>query len=481
MGESIQEAWVRYQAERIVHWDNVAAKMDQSARWRGQYHQRLRDVYRSLVPPGRRLLEIGCAQGDLLSSLDPGFGVGVDLSEEMVTRARRSHPGLQFRQADAHRIDFNERFDMVILSDLVNELWDVQAVFHQVEQIASPGTRIIVNFVSHLWGPLLAIAESAGQSGPQLQQNWLTIQDVSALLSLANFEIIRHRREILLPVRLPFLSTIANRFLVKLWPFEQLAMTNVLVARPTGARRSSDGGKPSVSVIIPARNEAGNIAALFARVPELGSATELVFVEGGSQDNTYETIARTMAEYPTRQSSLLRQPGTGKGDAVRLGFAHASGELLIILDADLTVAPEDLPKFVDVLLSGKADFVNGCRLVYPMEGQAMRFLNLVANKFFSVAFSWLLGQPIKDTLCGTKALWKSDYEAIAANRSYFGDFDPFGDFDLLFGAAKLNLKIIDVPVRYRDRTYGTTNIHRWTHGALLLKMTIFAARKLKFV
>jgi hypothetical protein len=116
-----------------------------------------------------------------------------------------------------------------------------------------------------------------------------------------------------------------------------------------------------------------------------------------------------------------------------------------------------------------------------MDEKAMRFLNLCANKAFALLFSWLLGQPVKDTLCGTKVLTKSNYQKIAENRSYFGDFDPFGDFDLLFGASKLNLKIQDLPVRYRERVYGQTNIQRWKHGWLLLEMVAFAAAKLKFV
>ena len=223
-------------------------------------------------------------------------------------------------------------------------------------------------------------------------------------------------------------------------------------------------------MIIPARNEAGNIPDIFARTPDMGEGTELVFVEGHSRDNTYAAIEAAIAAHPERCCQLLRQTGVGKGDAVRLGFARARGEMLMILDADLTVPPEDLPRFYEALRSGKGEFINGVRLVYPMEKQAMRFLNLLGNKFFSLAFSWLLGQPIKDTLCGTKVLWKRDYEAIAANRAYFGDFDPFGDFDLIFGAVKLNLKITDLPIRYRERTYGTTNIQRWKHGWLLLKM-----------
>jgi glycosyltransferase involved in cell wall biosynthesis len=236
----------------------------------------------------------------------------------------------------------------------------------------------------------------------------------------------------------------------------------------------------TVSIIVPARNEAGNIEEIFRRVPDLGVETELVFVEGHSRDGTFEAIEAAMAAHPERPCQLLRQTGEGKGNAVREGFARARGDVLMILDADLTVPPEDLPRFYAALVSGKGEFINGVRLVYPMEAEAMRFLNLLGNKFFSWAFSFLLGQPVKDTLCGTKVLWRSCYEAIAANRAYFGDFDPFGDFDLLFGAAKLNQKIVDLPIRYRERRYGATNIRRWKHGLLLLRMVAFAAGRLKF-
>ncbi|HET9788586.1 MAG TPA: glycosyltransferase family 2 protein, partial [Pyrinomonadaceae bacterium] len=302
--------------------------------------------------------------------------------------------------------------------------------------------------------------------------------DIGGLLALADFEVIRHREEILVPLRLPPVSTLGNRYLARIWPLNLFALTHLLVARPTKALQRP---APRVSVIVPARNEAGNIAAIFDRTPKLGSATELIFVEGGSRDDTYARIEREIAARPGQSCKLLKQTGKGKGDAVRLGFAHASGEILMILDSDLTVPPEDLPRFVDALTSGKADFANGSRLVYPMEKEAMRFFNLVGNKLFSLAFTWLLGQPIKDTLCGTKVLWREDYEEIAANRQYFGDFDPFGDYDLLFGAARLNLKIMDVPIRYRDRTYGATNINRWSHGWLLLRMVSFAARRIKFI
>jgi glycosyltransferase involved in cell wall biosynthesis len=257
-------------------------------------------------------------------------------------------------------------------------------------------------------------------------------------------------------------------------------MTNFLIARPA-ARRREPQPEPRVSVIVPARNEGGNIADIFARLPWMGKETELIFVEGHSTDDTVARIEAEIKTHPERKSRLLHQTGKGKADAVRLGFSAATGDILMILDADLTVPPEDLERFYHALVTGKGDFINGVRLVYPMERRAMRFLNLVGNKFFGLAFSWLLGQPIKDSLCGTKIMWKRDYDLIAANRHYFGDFDPFGDFDLLFGAAKLTLKIVDLPIRYRERTYGTTNIQRWRHGLLLLQMVAFAARRIKFV
>ena len=177
----------------------------------------------------------------------------------------------------------------------------------------------------------------------------------------------------------------------------------------------------------------------------------------------------------------MQQSGRGKGDAVRKGFAEARNDVLVILDADISVPPEEVPQFVRALECGHGEFINGSRMVYPMDKRAMRFLNLLANKFFGYAFTFLLGQRFRDTLCGTKVISRRDYERLAANRSYFGDFDPFGDFDLLFGAARLNLKIVDIPVHYKERIYGETNISRFSHGWLLLKMCAFAARKIKFV
>ena len=461
---------------RRSHWDAVARKRDS---WRGMglwYHRRLEQIYRFLISPGERVLEIGSGTGDLLKAVLPKTGMGVDFSAEQVTRARERYPEIEFIQADAHDLSAIEgRFDAIILSDLINELWDVQRVLEQIKPLCTSRTRIIINFHSRFWEIPLEITQLLNLATPTLAQNWFTRQDVVNMLNLSGFETIRSWKEILLPLPL---GGFFNRFLVRFWPLSEFALVNFLVARPHPALVH---GEPVVSVVIPARNEAGNIKAIFERVPPMGRDTELVFVEGHSRDNTYTAIEREIAAHPATPSMLLQQAGIGKADAVRTGFEHASGDILMILDADLTVPPEDLPRFYKALVSGKGEFINGVRLVYPMEEQAMRNLNFLGNKFFSVAFSWLLGQPIKDTLCGTKVLWKKDYEVIAANRSYFGDFDPFGDFDLIFGAAKQNLKIVDLPIRYRERTYGSTNISRWKHGILLMRMVAFAARRIKFV
>jgi len=456
-------------------YEKRAASRDQElAR---HYQTLLQRFYRFLVPPGIRVLELGCSSGELLASVEPSRGVGVDFSPAIIDRARRTHPGLEFHVADVTKFSGAETFDYILMSDLANDLPDVQEMLSVARKLASPQTRLALNFFNNLWRPILDLAEKIGAKAPTPQQNWLSTSDMKNLLHLAGWEVIKMDARILWPVRTPLLEPLLNRWLAPL--LRPFCLTVFLVARP----------RPEValqkqyrcSVVIPARNEAGNIEAAVQRTPEMGLGTEIIFIEGHSKDDTWDQIQRIKAANPQRNIVTLQQKSKGKGGAVREAFEVATGDLLFILDADLTMPPEQLPKFYEVARSGTADFVNGVRLVYPMEQEAMRFFNMIANKFFSLAFTWLLGQSMKDTLCGTKVLFRSDYDAIARNRSYFGDFDPFGDFDLLFGAAKLNLRIVDLPIRYAARTYGETNIQRWRHGWLLLRMVMFAARRMKFV
>jgi SAM-dependent methyltransferase len=479
-----------YRTQRLQHWDGVARGSHTWRRAAGYYHTRLHRIYRQVIAPHLRVLEIGCGRGDLLAALAPSFGVGIDLSIEMLKRARDRHPALHFICADAHFPPLETTFDVIVLADLVNDVWDVQTLFEKLRPMCTPRTRIIMNFFSRLWEKPLNLARRLKLAEPMLEQNWLTVGDVENLLKLSGLERIRQWEEILWPIRTPVIDTLMNRVLVKLTPIKYAALTNMLVARPeepsarnapAGLADANENAPPKVSVIVAARNEAGNIPQIFARLPQMGAGTELIFVEGHSKDDTYAAIEREMAATRRPDTKLFRQTGVGKGDAVRLGFKEASGDILMILDADLTVAPEDLPRFYEAVRSRRGEFINGVRLVYPMEQGSMRFLNLLGNKFFGVAFSWVLGQSIKDTLCGTKVLRREDYELIAENRAYFGEFDPFGDFDLLFGAARLNLKLIDLPVRYRERKYGTTNINRFAHGMLLFRMLGIAARRIKFI
>ena len=470
-----------YRAKRIAHWDRVAAAYKDRSHVARSYHRRLERVYRFVVPAGSRVLEIGCGTGDLLAALAPEGGVGVDFSPAMLAEARRRYPNLQFVEADAHDLSALEgTFDIIVLSDLLDDVWDVQELLDGLHRLCHPGTRVVTNFFSRLWEIPLTIAARLKLARPVLKQNWLTVADI---------------RQPVQAVRLPCdpdvagspVSVADSRSRPSCEPRPRTPVgdsqlgTGEFHDRTPAPASARDDRPLSVSVIVPARNEAGNIPAVFARTPQMGVETELIFVEGHSSDDTYGAIERAIAANSQRPARLLRQTGRGKGDAVRLGFSAARGDVLMILDADLTMPPEDLPRFYEALQSDKGEFVNGVRLTYPMEDRAMRFFNLLGNKFFSLAFSWLLGQPIKDTLCGTKVLRRDAYLAIASNRSYFGDFDPFGDFDLLFGAAKLGLELIELPIRYRERTYGTTNIRRWSDGRLLLKMCVFAAGRIKFV
>jgi len=480
VGRAASAKQAAYIEERRRYWDRYAREQPGWDGPRRYYRRRLAELYRFVIPPGARVLELGCGEGDLLAALEPSEGVGLDLSPVRIEQGRQKYPHLALLTADAHSFDLGDRrFDFVVASDLINDLYDVQQMLDTLHGCIHPGTRLVLNFYSRLWEGPRRVAEALRFARPQLEQNWLTVPDVQNLLHLAGYETIQTRPEILWPMRTPGLDVLANRYLVKMWPWDTFALTHFLVARPTPKPPSTP--EPRVTVVVPARNEAGNIAPILDRVPEMGGGTELIFVEGHSTDDTYGAIERELAKRPERLAKSLRQTGKGKGDAVRLGFAHATGEVLMILDADMTVPPEDLPRFYEAWRSGKGDYINGVRLVYPMEDRAMRFFNFLGNKFFSLAFSWLLNQSIKDTLCGTKVMSRAHYEVIVRNRAYFGETDPFGDFDLIFGAARYNLKMVDLPIRYAERTYGATNIQRWRHGMILLRMMILAMRRIKFV
>lgn len=460
----------------LDYFENIAPTRDKWKKRNRFYQKTIEQQFAFIIPEGSTVLELGCATGDLLNAVKPGKGIGVDFSGTVIEIAKKKYPHLEFHQADAIEYSPDIRIDYIIVSDLISSLWDIQAFFRKVRTYVTPRTKIIISSYSYIWEPVLKLGETLGLKAKQPLQNWLSIKDIENVLHLENFEIIKVEKKLLFPKYIPLLNLVVNKFLANLPGINSLNLINFITARPV----FSEPKEYSVSIVVPARNEKGNIENAIRQTPQFGSHQEFIFIEGFSSDGTYEEMLRVKEAYPELDIKVMKQTGKGKGNAVREAFDIASCDILMILDADLTTPPEDMPKFYDALRNNKGEFINGCRLVYPMEKEAMRFLNFLANKFFGWFFSYLLGQRMKDTLCGTKVLFKNDYQKIIANRSYFGDFDPFGDFDLLFGAAKLNLKIVEVIVHYRDREYGSTQISRFSHGWLLIKMSIFAARKIKF-
>jgi SAM-dependent methyltransferase len=451
--------------------------------WRDKaafFHSEDRLYLKFLIPPGTRVLELGCSAGSLLSALEPSLGVGVDFSELMVAEARKAHPNLLFFIGDIEDSAFIRTlpgpFDYILVGDTLGSLDDCQQLLENLHPLCTRETRLIIAYFSHLWYPALKFAGWIGLRMKEPPQNVLAPADIQALAALAEFETVKSEVRLLAPFRMLGLGRFINRFIAPFPLVRQLCFRHYTICR--SLRQMNDGVR-SATVVIPARNEKGNIEPAIRRLPRFTEDLEIIFVEGHSRDGTWEEIQRVKAAYPEYDIKAVQQKGKGKADAVFTAFDLARGDVLFILDADLTVPPEQLPKFWLALRSGKGEFINGSRLVYPMESEAMRALNLVANKAFSLLFTWLLSQRFTDTLCGTKVLRRTDYIRLKAGRAYFGDFDPFGDFDLIFGASKLGLNVAEVPIRYASRTYGETQISRFRHGVMLLRMVMFAFLRIK--
>lgn len=459
------------------YFDSITPQRTKWKKRNWYYHKLLEKYYCFFIPEDSHVLEIGCGTGELLNAVKPRYGLGIDFSPEMIAVATNRFKNLSFEIQNAEEIDLKSTFDYIIISDLLCSLQDIQKMFKNLNHLVNSKTKIIISNYNYLWEPIIKLGEKIGLKQKQPLTNWLSVKDIENLLYLEDFQIIKAEHKILFPKYIPLISAFFNSFLVNLPLIKKLYLVNFIIAQ----KIDHPNINYSVSIIIPCRNEKGNIENAVTRTPCFGTRQEFVFIEGNSKDGTYDEILRVKEKYSDKNVIVLKQSGKGKGNAVREAFDKASGDVLMILDADLTMPPEELPKYYNALASNKGEFINGCRLVYPMEGQAMRFLNLTANKFFGTLFTYLLCQKLKDTLCGTKVLFRSEYDKIKKGRSYFGDFDPFGDFDLLFGASKQNLKIVEIPIRYRDRQYGETQIKRFSHGWLLIKMSFFAARKIKFI
>lgn len=457
----------------------VAAVREKWIRRNRYFYGRLSSFLGFMIEPGSSAVVFRSELGQLFERLSLKRAVGVDICERMVAEAQKRHPSVEFISADPEDVVLDGPFDYVVFYSL-GDIIDIEKAFMNARSVSSSSTRLIVVNYNYLWRPLVFLAEKLGLKVPQPTQNWLNMPVLENLLHISGFEVTKKYYQVLFPLNVPVLSWLLNNVVAKLPVVKKLCFTQILVARKAPSAPPAEGYK--VSVIIPCKNEHGNVEDAVRRVPEMGKGTEIIFCDDRSTDGTADEVRRMMEKYPERDIKLVSGPGICKARNVWTGFDAATGDILMILDADLTVIPEELPYFYDAISSGAGEFINGTRMVYPMQKQAMRTLNIVGNKFFGSAFSYLLGQRLTDTLCGTKVIWRRDWPRIKRLLGSWGITDRWGDYELIFGAAKLHLRIVEVPVHYLERTYGETKMtKRFQNGLVMLRMCLAALRKFKFV
>lgn len=471
------EALTASRLRRRQHQDRVADTRDKWVKSNGYFYGRLERLLRFIVEPGKRVLEVRCQTGHLLNSVKPAHGVGVDISEKLVSLAQRNFPNLRFVCADPEDLALGEKFDYVLFSHVFDTV-DLLAAFERVRQHCTAQTRLVIVNYNPLWQPLLDSASRVGLRSSFVEPNWVTETDIGTFLKLSGFRPIRTHRILLFPKYIPVLSWLLNDILGRLPGFRKFCMMQVLVARPLPEAKSCED--TSVSIVVPCRNEKGNILAAVERVPAMGKNTEIIFCDDKSTDGTAEEVRRVQGLFPDKNIRLLAGPGICKAENVWTGFRGATGDVLMILDADLTVMPEELPYFFKALVEGRGEFINGSRLVYPVPRAAMKVANRIGNKVFGKVFSFLLDQPIKDTLCGTKVLWRQDWARIERNLGGWGIKDLWGDYELLFGASKLHLEITEMPVHYQERVYGVTKMTNvFWNGVRMFRMCNGAWQRLR--
>ncbi|MEC8100065.1 MAG: glycosyltransferase [Pseudomonadota bacterium] len=468
-------------------YDGLAKSRKNWLKKSSAFHKEDRLIFNEFIMPKSKILELGCGTGNLLKSLNPVYGVGIDVSKEIIKEAKKENKGINFIQGDISNLSSllpkREKFDYIIMSDTIGYLEDVQTTLEILHNFCNKKTRLIISYYSPLWSPIFSLATLMKFKMPEIKTQLLNLNDIKNFLQISKFDVVRVEKKILSPLKIFGLGRILNRYIATLPFFSFFCLRQYVVAR---SLESIDKENiKSASIIIPCKNEEGNIEAAVNRLPRFTKNLEVIFIEGNSTDNTWKKIQYVKNKFNNNKSGLtiksFKQKKSGKAEAVFFGFEKAKNQVLFILDADLTMPPEELPKFWRKIVSGEAEYVNGSRLIYPMDNDAMRFLNYVANKIFSILFSWILSQRYTDTLCGTKVLTRENYEKIKTKNKDLGDFDPFGDFFIIFGASRLCLKMNEIPIRYKARAYGETQISRFSHGFMLIKMIIFAFFKIKAI
>ncbi len=442
------------------------------------FYKQLLKTLKFVIEENAKILHIRCGNGFILNELNPKIGIGIDDSETLIQQAKSDYTHLQFFDHNSESsLPFSQMFDYILISS-IEDIVDVESVLENVKNHAHAHTRIVIINYNFLWTPLVKFAEKIRIKMPLKQHNWITDNDLNTFLQLSNYDIVTRKKIILIPYNIPIFSWIFNRFLARLPLVKHFGLMTITTTRPLFDESPQEY---SVSVIIPCKNEAGNIEDAVKRVPEMGKHTEIIFCDDKSTDGTPEIVREMMKKYPQRDIKLYDGPGISKSENVWVGFDQAQGDILMILDADLTVIPEELPYFYQAISKRRGEYINGSRLVYPMHNKAMKLFNIFGNKFFSIFFSYILDSSIKDTLCGTKVLWRLDYQRIKTIRHSWGVRDRWGDYELIFGANKFNLKHLDLPVHYYERTYGETKMTGvLKNGWIMLKMSFAALFKIKF-
>jgi SAM-dependent methyltransferase len=468
-------------------YDALGPEREEWIRRSRYYYDALQRLLDRVIPRGHRVLDIGCGNGDQLAALRPAKAVGVDLSAAMLDLARRKHAELELHQQAAEDLSLPQHevhgdrggFDFITMVNVVGELADVLAAFKRLRPVIRPETRLVIIYYNHLWEPLVGPAARLRLKLDNPTQNWLSLDDLRGFLHLGGFEVVKVGTRMPCPKYLPGIAELMNDVVGRLPFVQRLGFIQFLVARPQMPLARAPQ-QYSCTVVVPCKNEAGNVPALPLRIPRMGAFTEIIFVDDQSTDATAARVRDAITSHPDRRIQLVDGPGNGKGAAVRAGLEHATGDVLMILDADMTVMPEDLPAFFEAITENKGELINGSRMVYPLSGDAMRTANILGNKAFAWAFSFLLEQRITDTLCGTKVVMRPNYAKITAARDEFGDIDRWGDYDWIFGAARHNLKIVELPIHYVERTAGMTKMtKRFRNGLIMLRMCWMALRKLK--
>lgn len=454
------------------HFDEIAPNYDNWKRKNSYYYSNIKAFISRIFPPGSKVLEVGCGTGEILASMNPKRGVGIDISQKMVELAKQKYPQYTFIHAPIEDLDIDEKFDYVIMVDVVDHVYDVVDVFTSLRRFCHPTTRIILTTISPWWEPILSLMEKLSAKMPEGPHNFIEKRILGNMIEMVGFSVSYSGYLLLFPKWIPILSYIMNSIGVRIWGLNRLSAVQYMIIQPE-FKKTFDLGL-GCSVIIPCHNEEDNIESAVRRIPSMGKETEIIVVNDGSTDGTAEKV-RALQKEISNLKLVDYSPNRGKGQAVKQGFDAATQEVIMILDADVSTPPEELPRFFEPLNRGVCQFVNGTRMVYPMEEQAMRTVNLFFNKMFGYMMSFITQQTLTDTLCGTKALYRSDYK-----RMQWG-IDRWGDFDLLFGAAKMGSKIMEVPVHYLTRQSGESKMKSLKHGIHLLIACVKGFRQLIFI